>query len=531
MPMSQSPHAFCDINAVLGCPSRGIAQFSSTTELLSHLDRLGVSRAFVSHIGARDISPTWGNRALLTALEQDTNARQRLFPCFVAGTATLHEHGALAELLSLFQNYPHASLRLYPNSLNHRLEHLVPLFEALDRLAPVVLVDFEEIHDPKDLITLARRFPHRTFICTRAAWSDLSAVHHLLAGQPNIGLDLSWVHTCGTIEQLVEKFGHHRLFFGLGPRSNGGAGIAGVCDARLSASNREAIASGNISALLQLPPPPSSPNLNPDRLWSRFLRGDTLGLDIIDAHGHLGPVGTWMLPLQQIEPQIHDMTSRMERAGIKTMVVSGTHALFGDCLFGNRLLEDHAAPFPQFRGYLVFNPHHADLLAPHIENFFARDFFVGFKLLSSYWQVPVTDPRYDTVWRYAHRHRLPILLHTWFDDYDLPMMLDDIASRYPDASFLLGHSGGTDAGRASALELAKRHQNVYLEWCGCYRMTRPYEELISILGPHRFVFGTDAALHSPAWELGRFLSLDLPDEMLFPALGANMRRILAARAA
>jgi len=49
------------------------------------------------------------------------------------------------------------------------------------------------------------------------------------------------------------------------------------------------------------------------------------------------------------------------------------------------------------------------------------------------------------------------------------------------------------------------------------------------LGPKRIVFGTDAAFLCPAWELGRLVSQDVPDEQFIPILGANMRRILAHR--
>ena len=53
-------------------------------------------------------------------------------------------------------------------------------------------------------------------------------------------------------------------------------------------------------------------------------------------------------------------------------------------------------------------------------------------------------------------------------------------------------------------------------------------ENVQIVGD-RVVFGSDAFGHDQGWELGRFLSLDLPAETLLPILGQNMRGILAAR--
>jgi hypothetical protein len=126
-------------------------------------------------------------------------------------------------------------------------------------------------------------------------------------------------------------------------------------------------------------------------------------------------------------------------------------------------------------------------------------------------------------------HLLAILLHTWDGPYSQPGMLQDIVKRFPEAVFLLGHSGGGETGRLEAEELAVANPNVYLEWCGSFCCSKPFEETLRRVSPRQVVFGTDAAPHSPAWELGRLLSLDLPDETLIPILGANMRKILDGR--
>ena len=79
------------------------------------------------------------------------------------------------------------------------------------------------------------------------------------------------------------------------------------------------------------------------------------------------------------------------------------------------------------------------------------------------------------------------------------------------------------------LDAAAANPNVYLEWCGSFCSGIPWEETITQVGSDRVVFGTDAFGHDQAWELGRFLSLDLPAQTLLPILGQNIRRILAGR--
>ncbi len=534
IPGRGAPVSWFDVNGRIGTPSRGNPEYRGPADLIAHMDRLGVAKSLTCHVSARDLDPSWGNRLLLEEINGTASASGRLIPALVMGASTLHETGALEELTGHLRNHRVGAIRVFPKRLNHSLAQLAPALEKLRERVRAVLVDYADLHAPEELGDLAGQFEGTRFICTGAAWSDLPAALELLREHTNILLDTSLIHTCGTLEAIVRTFGAARLVFGLGHRTNGGASIAELASADLDANDRETIAHRNAEEIFGMaaegPAPEAFPTEGTGRLWNRMRRGSLDGIQIIDAHGHLGPVGTWMLPRQQIDQQIPDMIFRMDQMGIRTMIVSGTHALFGDPVSGNQLLERTVTGNgDRFRGYLVFNPHYHEELTPLLPAFLSGGFFVGFKLLSSYWGVPVTDERYRAVWRHAHKHRLPILLHTWSDDFDLPMMLDGIAAEHPEAVFILGHSGGTDAGRASALQLAERHANVFLEWCGSYRMTLPYEDLIRTLGPDRFLFGTDAALHSPAWELGRFLSLDLPDEMLLPALGDTMRKILAKR--
>ncbi len=46
-----------------------------------------------------------------------------------------------------------------------------------------------------------------------------------------------------------------------------------------------------------------------------------------------------------------------------------------------------------------------------------------------------------------------------------------------------------------------------------------------LVGKDRVLFGSDSDAHDQAWELGRYLSMPLPDEDLIPGLGANIRKI------
>ncbi len=141
--------------------------------------------------------------------------------------------------------------------------------------------------------------------------------------------------------------------------------------------------------------------------------------------------------------------------------------------------------------------------------------------------MPVTNPVYSDMWEYADKCKMPILIHTWDDSYNSPAMLKDIVKKYSNASFILGHSGGGTRGRLEAEELALSNNNVYLEFCGSFTTDRPFETSLSLVGKDKVIYGSDTVAHDMVWELGRYLSMPLPDEELLPGLSANIKRILS----
>lgn len=197
---------------------------------------------------------------------------------------------------------------------------------------------------------------------------------------------------------------------------------------------------------------------------------------------------------------------------------------------GNDLLETLLLPHAdRFSGYIVFNPFYAAEILPRLDGWLDGPVYSGLKTLCDYWKIPITDKRFEPMWDYADRRFLPVLSHTWTGAYSSPAMFAGLAPRYPNVQFILGHTGGTDQGRAEAEALAAEHPNIYLEWCGSIPSARRWEETLRTVSLRQVVFGTDAMAHDVNWELGRLLSLEVPDGTLEPILGGNMRRILGMR--
>lgn len=524
-------------NGLIGRGAYAEAEFPTAASLADHLDRLGIDRSLVWHVSARDLNPTLGNRRILEEIS-GAGLGHRLIPGFAVTPACFFENGALEFLRESLRSGATRALRVFPELGRFPIREIERLLGELAPDGPVLFWDCPHQHnelDLRDFEHLANAFPRLTFVITQKMWGGFHGVLDAMWRCPNLCVDTSWLHMRGTIELLCERFDAGRVLFGVGFKAHHGAAVAALAHARIPEDDRERIAHENLERILNLPPVSGLARPEPgrngrNRLWEPFRAGRALEVpDVIDAHGHTPPhTRGWVLRESGFDAGMAEVVGNMDRLGIRRIIVSPGSALFGDNLAGNREAERLLAPLAdRVSAYLVFNPLYAEDMVPELDAFFDRGLYVGFKVLAAYWKRPLRDPGFLPVWETANRRRLPILIHTWDDRYNSPAQLEAIAPAYPDASFLLGHSGGGTAGRLEAEELARANPNVYLEFCGSFTTPRPFEVSLERVGRNRVIFGTDTDAHDPAWELGRYLSMPLPDEVLLPGLGANMRGILS----
>ena len=531
--------SFFNVNGSIGKSAYSATDFPEASDLLKHMDYLNIDRSLVWHLAARDMNPAYGNRKLLAEIAE-AGAEERIFPAFIITPACFYGNGVLDYLKECFASKQVRAIRLTPEMSRFPIRRIERVLAELAEFNPLVLWDawtFPSEQKFSDLEYLANKFPQVNFAVTQVMWPPFGAVIDLMWRCPNTYVDISWLHMRGSIELLCKDFGAERVLFGIGYKSHYGAAIAELAFAQLSDAERELIAHGNVERLLKLPAlnkklTAEVPNKLDKPLWDRFKNGEALSeVKIIDAHAHdqLPTLG-WFMPETSLEENVEVLVEQSKRLKINQTILSSGIALFGDGVEGNRETEKAFAPYGDlFKGYLGFNPRFSDALTPLFDDFFSRDFYVGFKLLADYWKIPVTDASYNPLWEYADKHCLPILLHTWDGNCDSPVMLTDIVKKYPNAIFLLGHSGGGTQGRFEAIELAQNNDNVYLEFCGSFTTPELFEDAIKQVGIEKVVYGSDTSGHSEVWELGRFLSLPLNDDELRPALAQNMENIFKKR--
>ena len=526
--MNSAPILF-DVNASVGQPCTGTGECPTIANRLENMNRMGISRALVWNQEAKAGHSLTANRSLLDEIAHTSEATERIIPALVFSGMIAYEHEGIATLRRQMEAGRTRALRFVNINQSLTLRQCQPVVDAVRALKPFILVSCAEA-ETDDLLEFTQMFSDVPVVLTDVMWRDCLNVFDLMRLRPNVLLETSWLHTWGCVNLAVKHFGAERVLFGTGYLSHNGAAIATLTRADITKGQRESIAHGNADQLLDLQAenlaPPSG--LSRKTLWNRCLSGEPLGVDIVDAHGHLGGIGSWVLEYSEEGQQISDAIRVMDTLGQKTMIISGHQSVLGPPVRGNDLVRDLLRPYAdRFLIYLGYNPHYAKELVPLFDQYFADAQFIGLKVVASYQQVKITDERYNPMWEYANRHRLPVLIHTWTGTLDSPAMLRDIAKQYPDASLIVGHSGGSDVGRREAIELAAEVPNAYLEWCGSFCSMIPWERTLQEVSPDRVVYGTDAMCHDIHWELGRLLSLDIPDEIIIPILGQNMRRILA----
>lgn len=520
-----------DVNGNIGRGAYDAPEFPKSQDLLAHMDYLGVDRALVWHVLARDLAPAAGNRQLLEEVGASEELKRRLIPAQVVTPANAYESGGVDKLLGNARISGSRAFRLFPKTSRFNMSGLRKLFTSLAELNPVVFWGFRDSNGRTDTLEfreLAEEFANYQFVLTELMWGEFPDALDLMERLPNVSIDISWLHMRDTIELLVELFGPERVLFGTGGKTHYGASVAVLAHAKISDSARELIAHGNVERLLGLPPLPhklakTSKLLKEKPLWNEFRQGRPVkGAEIIDVHAHTPPwTRGWVARDNDLEDFIPSMLAQMDDCGVSRAIMIPEAALFGEPS-GNLEAEKALSKHPdRFSGNFAYNPLYNDELTRMLDDTFSRGFFVGFKILPAYWRRPVTDPGYVPMWEFADRHHLPILIHTWGDAH----LLRDIAPKYPGAVFVLGHSNADK--RAEAVELARRNPNILLEFCGSFTAPIDWVDTIAQFGNDRIVFGSDTGAHSQAWELGRLLSIPLPDKVLKPILADNFKRAVS----
>ncbi len=499
--------------------------------LLEDLDLYRISGALVRHEQSFHYDAMHVNRRLARELAP---YRDRLFPCWGAVPHQAGDFPRPDDFMRAMRDHDVRAVHLTPALHGYPIhaDVLAPLAEVLNPRRILVLTTLAELgNEYTSAKTLCDRFNGCPVVIAEATWANWRLMIAILDNCPNACIEFSAFQANRAVEFFAERYGVERLVFGSGlPRRSAGAARGFVDWSLMDEGSVAAFAGGNLSRLLGLSPPPLAVLEPGDRLVRDALRGDALGVPVLDAHCHvldagLNGGGSRYVMIGGDCPRILTLAERMGVDATAMMSWSGTVSM--DVRSGNRLVADLVKRFPQrVLGLSSVDPTHQtpDEIRETVQHLHGD---LGFRGLKPYTRnnIPYNDPGYAPYFQFADEHRLYALLHTGPTVGGMGAVTD-LAGRYPNVTFLVAHSGGSWSLARQVAEAARTHENIMAELTYTAAINGIIEWLCERMGSDRVLFGTDAPMRDPRPQLGWCVFTRLSESDKRRIVGGNFARIL-----
>jgi len=246
---------------------------------------------------------------------------------------------------------------------------------------------------------------------------------------------------------------------------------------------------------------------------------------IIDGHVHMG--SSW-LGWQKNEIEMEKLLEIYDTLGVD-MGVLNAWQIFYDIEAGNREAYELVKKYPQrLVGFGIISPRDRDRACAEVKKCVEAYGFKGLKFHPSINEYMIDSSLVDPVMEITSKYSLPILIHSENDGYSHPRMIGDLAERHPSCSLIIGHMGGH--AWLEAVEMAKKHKNVYLDTTDMLNEVYILPTAIEVAGANKILWGSDAPVLNTAVEMAKIKTADLygkvtqtDKEMI---LGKNMARLL-----
>lgn len=250
------------------------------------------------------------------------------------------------------------------------------------------------------------------------------------------------------------------------------------------------------------------------------------GVEVLDAHGHMGPYFNFHIPWNDADGMMHVL----DRLGVRTVCVCAHASIGPDIRLGNDMVMDAIERHPgRFIGYVGTNPNYPEEVVPELERCTRQPEMRAIKLHPSLHKYPVNGPNWRPVWEWAKARGWPVLIHTWMEDpYCNPELCAKTADEYPTVDVLFAHVGGP-TGTDACIELAGKRKNVYLDPTGSTNTFGIIERIVQAVGAEKVVHGSDIPFIDAAVGLSKIVYAKIKDQEKELILGGNMRRLLKNR--
>ncbi len=503
----------------------------SVDDIASEMRRCGIHGALLTHTLSREYDPVVGNELLL----KEIGGRKNFAPCFVVRPDDLGEFPPVEKYLD---GHDIRAVRLYPKTQMYgfddftcgkifdNLEHReIPLFiEGGRRFVP----SFNQA-SIEELDRVCSAHPKLRIVLQGSRWDGMREVFFLMKKHANIMLEFSSQQVNRGFEFFVRHFGAKRLIFGTQfPVMSIGAARTFLDYADIKDDERRLIASVNLAELLKVPIPDGEvDNDKGDRILVAVKSGKPLSeFNVIDAHAHIVPEGEHVAYSPILFSGADDMVKGDGRLGIRKTCVSEWLGLWLDHDRGNEATFDAMTRYPDhFVGYGAFDPTIVKDWDRLLNHWYLKRRFVGIKPYYPRTEIPYNSQKWHPLFSFGDRHKLFVLLHP--SDHFVSEV-EEIAVRYPNLRMLLAHSGMSFKHASEVSELAKAHENVYLELTFTDVADGVIEFMAEKVGGEKILFGTDQPMRDASPQLGWVAYSRISESDKVKILGKNMEGILGS---
>ncbi len=237
---------------------------------------------------------------------------------------------------------------------------------------------------------------------------------------------------------------------------------------------------------------------------------------IIDSHTHVDK-SWWYDPPETI-------IRLMDEAAVDKSIIM-TYADAPDVEGSLEYIAEAVQKYPdRLIGYARMNPRGGEEAQRLFKKAIEEYGFMGLKFHPAGNLCHPASPETIDLIRLAVQYRVPVLFHCGDEEMTLPLQVAVAAEACPEATIILGHSGGYFHTK-DAIRVAERHPNILLE-----TSAMPYPQLIKEaverVGASRVLFASDGPGCAPAIEVQKVRMAGLSPEEQEALFYQNIMKIL-----
>lgn len=530
---------FCDCNCMIGLRARHQKQtIWKLEDYKRDFEYYDIMAAVVSHAVAREYSCDYGNRRLMHEIGDDL----RFIPQWVLLPHHTGEMPPGPEIVAEMLQLGVRCARIMPKTHGYDTSEQIlgALLTALELHRIPLFIDISQASIP-ELVDLCRRHPLLPVVCTGIAWASDRQLYPALAQVSNLYIETSAHQGHRAYERFVREFGSDRLLFGTDlPHRSPGAARMMVNYEQISDDDRYKIAGGNMMRLLnnvigaqgrplpELKTPPEHPDDDP--IVKKVRAGEPLHDHfILDAHGHIAHPGCMGVMVALAYNDGDHLVETMDRVGIDICCFSPWSGIITGDPESNDISLDAVAKHPgRLLAYGCNNPNYPETYKAEFERIFKTNRVIGYKPYPSQQGIPMNAPQHELCMKWANENEKPVLCHGGMNPAAgmNPAMAIEMGKRYPNAKFLVAHTGSSWQMAEGVADAANECPNVYAEITYTAILYGFIEYFCEAASPDQLLFGTDCVMRDVAPQLGWVAWARIPYEDKLKVLAANMADIL-----